>query len=150
MQKRLVEEENIELNVKAENWQEAVTAAGKVLVENDYVTDAYVDAMINAVKELGPYIVVAPGLAMPHAKSTNSVIKSGISIITLQSPVEFGNKSNDPVYMLVGVAGINDELHMDIIKAIATVFEEEEALKRLLESNSKKEIAEAFNQAALA
>ena len=106
---KLVSLDDIELNVSAADWQDAVEKSGTILVNNGYVTREYVDAMVQTVKTLGPYIVVAPGLAMPHARSTNGVIKSGISIMTLSRPVTFGNESNDPVRLLIGQDKANSE-----------------------------------------
>ena len=90
--KNLVNVRDIKLKVPVRDWQDAVIKTGSILEQNGYVKHEYVDAMIQTVKTLGPYIVVAPGLAMPHAKSTNGVLKSGISIMTLANPVEFGNE----------------------------------------------------------
>ena len=56
--------------------------------------------MINAVEELGPYIVIIPHIAIAHARPSDNVLKNGISLITLKEPVEFGNKDNDPVYYI--------------------------------------------------
>lgn len=142
---KLVNVNDIELNVAAIDWQDAVRKSGTILVNNGYVTEEYVDAMIQTVKTLGPYIVVAPGLAMPHARSSNGVLKSGISIMTLSGPVIFGNESNDPVHLLIGLAGSNDDLHLKIIQTIATIFEDESMLKRITTCETKAAIAELFN-----
>lgn len=142
---KLVNVNDIELNVPAIDWQDAVRKSGTILVNNGYVTEEYVDAMIQTVKTFGPYIVVAPGLAMPHARSSNGVIKSGISIMTLSGPVKFGNESNDPVHLLIGLAGSNDDLHLKIIQTIATIFEDESMLKKITTCETKAAIAELFN-----
>jgi len=42
--------------------------AGAFLVDTDAVFPSYVDAMVRAVEELGPYMVVAPGIALAHAR----------------------------------------------------------------------------------
>lgn len=142
---KLVSVKDIELHVSAEDWQDAVRRSGAILVNNGYVREEYVDAMIQTVKTLGPYIVVAPGLAMPHARSSNGVLKSGISIMTLSEPVVFGNESNDPVYLLIGLAGSNDDLHLKIMQAIATIFGDESMLGRIVTCEDKAAVAEIFN-----
>lgn len=144
--KTLITAENIRLGVSAADWQEAVLAAGRILEEQGYVTPEYVDAMVETVKVLGPYIVVAPGLAMPHAKSTRGVLKSGISIVTLRSPIEFGNADNDPVHILVGLAGANDDFHLDILQAIASIFEDEGMVEELAACTSPQGLAKIFNE----
>lgn len=142
---KLVSLEDIELNVSAVDWQDAVVKSGTILLNNGYVTREYIGAMVSTVKSLGPYIVAAPGLAMPHARSTNGVIKSGISIMTLSQPVRFGNKSNDPVYLLIGLAGSNDDLHLKIMQAIAAIFEDDSMLDRITACDSKEAVAGIFN-----
>ena len=139
---KLVSLDDIELNVSAADWQDAVIKSGTILLNNGYVTREYVNAMV---QNLGPYIVVAPGLAMPHARSTNGVIKSGISIMTLSQPVEFGNESNDPVYLLIGLAGSNDDLHLKIMQAIATIFEDDRMLERITACDRREMVARIFN-----
>ncbi len=141
----ILDENNIELKVRAKDWREAVKKSGAILARNGYVEERYINAMVETVKELGPYIVVAPGLALPHAKRSDGVIKSGISIITLDEPIEFGNSANDPVYVLIGLSGSNDQAHLQILQAIASVFEDEKLVYKIAESNCKKEIVAIFN-----
>lgn len=51
----------------ADDWRAAVRAAGALLVEACDCPPAYTDAMIATVKAHGPYIVITPGFALPHA-----------------------------------------------------------------------------------
>ena len=88
--------EFIQLKVSVSDWAEAVQAAGNILVEAGKCEKGYVQAMIDAVKDLGPYMVLAPGLAMPHARPEDGVLETGISLVTLENPVEFGSEANDP------------------------------------------------------
>ena len=55
-----IKKEALRTKVVAQDWQEAVRAAGDLLVENHYVEERYIDGMIRTVEELGPYIVIAP------------------------------------------------------------------------------------------
>lgn len=136
---------SIALAVDVKSWEEAVRAAGGLLLKNGYITADYIDDMIEMVKTLGPYIVISPGLAMPHSKRGKNVIKSGISVVTLKHPVNFGNKTNDPVHMLVGLAGCNDDLHLKILQTIADLFEDENYVYEMCQWNDKQKIADVFN-----
>jgi len=142
---KLVSINDVEINVSVTDWRDAVIKSGTILMNNGYVTGEYVNAMVQTVENLGPYIVAAPGVAMPHARSTNGVLKSGISIMTLSNSVEFGNKNHDPVYLLIGLAGINDDIHLKIMQTIATIFEDDTMLKRITSCQNKAAIAEIFN-----
>src|SRR5664279_1589635 len=45
----------------------AIRAAGQLLINDGLAEPRYVEAMVEAFRDLGPYIVLAPGIAMPHA-----------------------------------------------------------------------------------
>lgn len=45
--------------------QEVITYSGRLLEKAGKVTEQYVKDMVSAYEMLGPYIVMAPGLAMP-------------------------------------------------------------------------------------
>lgn len=144
--KNCITVDDIELNVEAEDWRDAVRKTGSILVRNGRVEDSYVEDMVETVESLGPYIVVCPGLAIPHAKKGKKVLKSGIGIVTLKKPVCFGNSSNDPVKVLIGLAGANDDVHLDIMQAIVSVFEDDTMVDVIANSHDRKWIANLFNQ----
>lgn len=137
---------HIALGVAVKNWEESVIKAGELLVENGIVRADYVIRMVRTVHELGPYIVIAPGLAIPHARPDESVIRSGISIVTLKKPVDFGNKTNDPVSLVIGIAGHNDESHLANMQVIADIFEDEGTIMKIVACQDKQLIADIFNR----
>lgn len=66
MLSEITNETLVKIKVKAKNWEEAIRQSS-VLVENNKVTEGYVDAMINSAKASGPYIVITKHVALPHA-----------------------------------------------------------------------------------
>ncbi len=94
------------VNQTYKNWQEAICAAGGLLVETDCVLQSYVEDMINNIKEFGSYITIGNGIALPHARNKNNVKKTAFSLITLKEPVVFENgKKIDTVISFCNVAG---------------------------------------------
>ena len=85
----LLTEDMIELKVQAKDWEEALTIGAGLLIEAGGAEPRYLDAMIKMVYELGPYVVLAPGLALGHAGPDAGAIKTCFSLITLQNPVKF-------------------------------------------------------------
>ena len=45
------------------------------------------------VDEHGPYIVIAPGLALAHARPGPEVLADGLAVVTLAEPVPFGHRT---------------------------------------------------------
>ncbi len=138
----VLNEESIKLNVECTNWEDAIREAGNVLYKNKIITKEYIENTINGTKELGPYIVIAKGVAMPHATTNIGVLKSGISLITLKEPIEFGNKENDPVYYVFMLATSDMETHISILSNLSDLLQKQEFYNILESANSPSDIIE--------
>ena len=140
--KELLNQKTIKLNVEAKTWEEAVSAGGALLEMEGCIEHRYVDAMINSVKEIGPYIVIAPGIAMPHARPESGVKKIGMSLITLSEPVKFGNKENDPVDIVVCLCAIDHTTHIKALTELVGMLGNDEMVKQI---RNAKEVSEVQN-----
>src|SRR5574341_782958 len=109
----------IALQVRVADWRQAVRAGGELLVKAGKCEVRYVDAMVKAVEEMGPYMVLAPGLALAHARPEDGVKQVGMSIITLATPVEFGSESNDPVKLVISFGGVDNKSHIGMLQELA-------------------------------
>jgi PTS system ascorbate-specific IIA component len=58
----------IRIGETAADWRAAVRLAGDALVASGATTPAYTDEMVATVEQLGPYIVIAPGIALAHSR----------------------------------------------------------------------------------
>jgi mannitol/fructose-specific phosphotransferase system IIA component (Ntr-type) len=132
----------VDVAVAAEDWEDAVRKAGKLLVDDEAIEPRFIDAMIQVAKDLGPYIVVAPGIALPHARPEDGVTKGSIGIMTLDPPIPFGNERNDPVFLVVTLAAIDNEQHVTGLAQMAAVLGEEDLVERIRATKDKDEILE--------
>lgn len=130
----------IKLNVDAENWEEAIRCGGGILKNNDVIEEKYIESMIDSVKALGPYIVIAPGIAMPHARPDESVKKIGMSLITLNKSINFGNKDNDPVSIVVCLCSVDHSSHLKALSQLATFLGDKEFINTVLNANNSSQI----------
>ncbi len=140
--KDLLRRDAIKLRVKAENWEEAIRKSGEMLLKLDYIEEKYIDAMIQTVHKLGPYIVIAPGIALAHARPEEGVIKTSFSLITLEDPVQFGNKDNDPVNLVVTIAALDHNSHIKAISELIDIIGNKEKYKIITSSNDLNEVFE--------
>ena len=127
---------------KASDWREAIRLAGGALVATGVTDDEYTDAMIQAVEDLGPYIVIAPGFALAHARPSSAVRRTGISWVALAEPVEFGAGSNDPVRLVVGLAALDHNSHVEIMSALAGVLDDEDTLDAAIAAETPDRVRE--------
>jgi len=137
---RMLTKKTIALGLSAGNWQEAVRAAGNLLVQIDKVEPRYVDGMIRMVEEIGPYIVIAPGVALPHARPEDGVKTACMSLVTLRPPVPFGNETNDPVELVVAFGSPDSKGHMEALAELARLLENDSALNRLKKAASARDV----------
>lgn len=133
-----ISEENIQLNLEAKDWKEAIELSAAPLLKNKYITEDYVKEMINNVEKLGPYIVVDDEIAIPHAKPGKYVNSFGITINTFKTPIIFGSHKN--VRILITIASISSENHIDLITQIMKLIEDESFIELLINStNAQKD-----------
>ncbi len=121
----LLSDDTIELNVSVGNWEDALRRGGALLVKTGGVKPEYLDAMIEMVHEMGPYVVIAPGLALGHARPDAGVNSVCFSLITLAQPVEFGVPVNDPVDVVFSFAAPDKESHITALRDLAMLCSEE-------------------------
>ncbi|MBF4693991.1 PTS sugar transporter subunit IIA [Fusibacter ferrireducens] len=138
----LIKENCIRVNVSAEGWEDAVTKAGNLLVEADIVVERYIKKMISNIKEMGPYLVIAPGIAMPHARPEDGVNESGVSLMTLEKPVRFGHEINDPVSLIVTLAAKDTTSHIEALAELMDLLGDQNKVEKMLNSKSEAEIIE--------
>lgn len=129
---KMISKKTIALNVEVKDWQEAIRVSGGLLVKNDFVEPRYIDAMIETTKTLGPYIVISPGVALPHARPEDGVKEPCMSLITLKTPVNFGNEHNDPVKLVIAFGTIDHNAHVKAISKLARIIGDEEKLNSLI------------------
>ncbi len=140
MDERYLQEKNIRIKQEANDWEDAVRKSGQLLVDSGCAGEEYIEAIIEMVKRDGPYIVISPGLALPHARPEEGARREGISIVTLQEPVEFGHPENDPVDILVAFTGSDGDSHLEMLQALAGFLNQKENLEFLRQANSPREV----------
>ena len=114
--------ESIEFGYEAADWRDAVRQAGKLLLNAGAITESYIDAMINMVEVEGAYMLVAPGVAMPHARPQDGALKNGISYLTLKTPVFFPQKDDNRIHlkvMRIAAAALKDDNELEKLKNIS-------------------------------
>jgi PTS system ascorbate-specific IIA component len=137
--------ENIKLKGTAKDWKEAMRLSGKLLVNSNYVTEGYIDLTIKTVEEFGPYIVIIPGLALSHSRPDVTVLKTGISLLTLSEPIHF-NCENDPVDIVITLAAVNDTDHIGLLSKLCEYLSEEKNLNFIRNCIDPEEMARELNQ----
>ena len=136
----LLSEDNVSFRYPAEPWEDVNRHGGQLMVDAGFTDPTYTEAMIDVVRDMGPYIVLAPGLAMPHARPEMGAKQVGAALVTLEKPIDFGSPENDPVSVAVFLCAPNKEEHIQLLTDIATLFEDEEFLDAAVNFESLEDV----------
>ena len=140
----LLPADQIELQRQETNWRLAIQRAGAALVAKEVISESYVTAMIEAVEKFGPYMVFIPKIAIVHASPSAGVIKEGLSILTLDTPLILGDVHGVSVSCFIVLATVEKEsqLFMNLIR----LLDSKANIDHLLSSSSKQKVLQITNQ----
>jgi len=140
MLKEMLTEDVIRIYDSAENWQQAIQFGCQPLLDNGAIEQSYVDAIYRTHQEIGPYYVVGPGIAMPHARPEDGVNRLSLSLIIIKNGVNFNNEENDPVKLLLTLAATDSESHVVAIQQLVELFMNEEHIEAICNASNVAEI----------
>lgn len=130
--------EHVSFEQRAESWQDAIRMAARPLVEANKVEERYVDAMIANVETLGPYIVIMPGVAMPHSRTEDGAKETCVSVMKLSEEVEFPGENK--VKLVVVLAAKENNKHMEPLSDMCDVFMDDDLMDRLMQADSLEKV----------
>lgn len=141
LKQALIDNDSIRLGLEANNWKEAVKVAVDPLIESGAILPEYYDAIIESTEEYGPYYILMPGMAMPHARPEAGVQSDAFSLITLQNPVVFSDGKE--VSVLLALAATSSKIHTSVaIPQIIALFELDDSIARLQACQTKEDMIE--------
>lgn len=134
---RLLGSGNLAIKVRTKDWEDTVRRCGNMLIDSGNCKAEYVETAINNHKEIGPYYVIAPGIAMPHAKPEEGVLETGYALMTLATPVEFGDEENDPVDVVIFAGAVNRTEHnTEVVPQIAELCDSDRHIEAIRQAKT--------------
>ena len=137
-------ENSIRVLAAALDREHAIELAGDLLVASGRVTPEYTSSMVNVLETHGPYFVIAPGIALAHAKPSESVLSTGLSLVTLAEPIVFGNEANDPVKLVFGLCAVDHGSHIEMLAELSDLLSDNETVNILLNAVDTEQIRLLF------
>ncbi|WP_295161268.1 PTS sugar transporter subunit IIA [uncultured Brachyspira sp.] len=135
----------IQITESVKDWKEALRIAAKPLLDTKNIEPRYVDSIIENVNKNGPYIVITDGVAMPHSRPEEGVIKKGMSLLKVKNGVDF-YQTEKKVYLFFTLAAEDSDSHQDAIADLADVLGDDDLLKKIIEEDlTQEEILSLFN-----
>lgn len=131
---------NVRLDKEAHTWQDAVRVSGAPLVDCGAIDEGYIDLVIANITELGPYVVISQGVALPHAAGAGHVRRTAMSCVRLAEPVNFGAADRDPVRFVFMLATLDSTSHMRALVHLAELLTTPEFMQTLAEADDARQL----------
>lgn len=125
-------------------WEKAIRVSAEELVSLGYIEPAYVDAMIEVVNTYGPYIVIAPNIAMPHARPEAGSKTVGFSVTIFEESVSFGEDESLNARLFVTLSCTSSDTHLKMMQALVEVLGDEASVEKCLKAKEKETIVSLF------
>jgi mannitol/fructose-specific phosphotransferase system IIA component (Ntr-type) len=140
----LITSDTIQLHGKVTDWEEAIRLAAKPLVDNGSVEPRYVEAMVESIYELGSYVVIAPQVAIPHARPEQGVNQLSMSFLKLDKAVLF--PQDKPVHLLFVLAASDNESHLRALAQLSEMLGREEEIQSLIRAKTKEDVLKKIDK----
>lgn len=128
-----------------DSWEEAVKVSSEPLLKKGLIQQSYIDGMIESVKEHGPYIVIAPNIALPHARPETGSVKIGYSVMLVKEPVSFKEDKSADARLFIALSCVDDTTHVEMLQEIVTILSDQVKHDAIFEAKTKEEILTIFN-----
>lgn len=136
----ILKKENILLGLPSVSRDEAIKRAGQVLIDSGYVSEDYVDAMLQREEIVSTFI--GNGVAIPHGvgKARDLIISSGLVVLQYPEGIDYNGNT---AYLVIGISGKNND-HIKILSNIAEQLSDEESAQSLWQETDVERIYSLF------
>lgn len=124
------------------DWKEAVRVSYQKMLEKGIVNEAYIDEVISSIIEFGPYIVIAPHVAMPHSTTgSNNAYDTAFSFMRVKNPVVFDeNDVSKNAKVFFSFAAVEEDAHLKNIVSLVELLVNEDFVAELFEVDNDEQL----------
>lgn len=149
MLKEIVANNRCTFQEKFDHWEDAIRSSYEPLLKEKIVEDVYVNAVIDCVNKYGPYIVIVPGIAMPHStEGAAGCNGTAVSFMKVDESVDFDPEDPDKkAQLFFSLAAVDHEKHIENIQQLMDTLMNEEIVDALLKVKNfedLKNVAETY------
>ena len=122
---------------------------GKVLIEKEMVKPVYIEEILKREENFPTGLDLGyMQVAMPHVEA-KYVNDNAVFIVTTKKGVEFENAEDDGMVnskIIFGLIVKDSDKHLDFLMKLTELFQKEEALKKIYDSNDVEEVITILKQ----
>lgn len=140
----LLTKDTIQLANFVNTWQEAIHLAASPLLKQNKIEERYIEAMIHSIEKHGPYVVITPKVAIPHARPTEGVNALAMSLLSLHKPILFGPKK--PVFLIIVIAATDHSSHLQAFVDLTKILQKPNQIDSIIACQHKEDIMKEIQQ----
>jgi len=127
---------------KAESWQDSIRMGCKPLEADGTLDASYADEIIACIVKHGPYIVIIPGIAIPHSmEGAKGVNKTAIGFMKLEHPVSFDDSDPEKsATVFFTLASENHEAHLANMQQLFQMLSDDDLLEELFKVKKPEDL----------
>lgn len=129
---------HIQIQRNACDWEQAIRFSCQPLLDDDSITEEYVEAIIADQKERGLMMFLADGLVLAHAAIEKGVRHLDVALATFKKPVMFLN--NKQAHIIIVLCAEDQSKHIRILNDVLNIFSKKKSIDHLQALESGEEI----------
>lgn len=137
-----IQENMIVLEEEAASWHEAIELASQPLLEGNFITSDYVEAMKQQYPSISPHILLRMNVAIPHAAPEDGVKKVGMSLLKLKRGLPFDGAHL--VHFVVVIAAVDKSQHLNALLQLMKLADQKEIIQEMIQLGSAEAIRDVL------
>jgi phosphotransferase system HPr (HPr) family protein len=135
----------IRLDAHADNKDEAIRLAGRMLADAGYIDPGYIDSLLQREQVANTFL--GGGVAIPHGmiEHRHLIHHTGVAILQLRNGIEWNE--GQKAHLVVAIAAQSDE-HIALLRRLTRLMQQPEALDILIHADNPLVLIAALGDAA--
>ncbi|WP_260258956.1 PTS sugar transporter subunit IIA [Vibrio intestinalis] len=121
--------------------EQALDITCSKLLEQGKVEPSYLAAIKQKHQEIGAYYVLAPKIAMPHARPEDGVNQASLQVTVFKHGVDLQSEDNGDVFVAITLAAMDSDSHIQTIVALSELFQNDDDITAMIEAENTEQIA---------
>ena len=139
----LLKRENVQICEKADDWRDAIRISVLPLEKGGYAEPRYKEEIIKNLERLGPYIIIADDVALPHARPEQGAIQTQMAVTLFRQDVAF-EEEGAAARLFISLVANDSDSHLNALMQMSELLGDEAVLNGILASETEDELFHYF------
>lgn len=148
MLRRILEKSYYSFEDSFEDWRESIKASYVPLLKDEIVNEQYIGSVIECIEKYGPYIIIAPNVAMPHSsQGADGCRGTEVCFMKVKKAVKFYDEDGEKDAMIFfSLAADNSDKHIKNIQSLMEILLNENLVSDLLKVENEKMLKDVIEK----